>query len=563
MASAWSRQSLRLMLLLLAFGLLMYNAQAQSPTMDEQNHMARGYALLRTGDPRLSLEHPPLINLLEAVPLGGEIALPLDDPSWEMAEWYRFADLFLWHVNTEPARMVYLSRVPVVALTLLLGTLMSKWGRMLAGEGASLLAMVLVLLDPNVLAHGSLATTDLGITFTVLLTAYTVWRAAERRTVPRVLAAGMATGAMLASKMSAVAFWASFGLLFVVLAALNVRDGSRVRRMVVRAGIYLVITAIGLLMLWACYGWQLAPVADGGVRVPMGTYWRGLGAVFENVQGARPSYFLGETRLGGWPAYFPVAFAVKTPLPMLVLLVVAAWWAWSSRGGPARDDHVALFLLLPVGVYWASVLVSDLNLGYRHLLPTLPLLYVWAATTLSGLEAKRWQRLMTGALVWIALEAILIAPHFLAYFNPVAGGPRNGWRVLADSNIDWGQDLQLLSDYLVETASDETVRLSWFGSAYPERYGIAYEPLPGLPHHFDLWFQPATFEEASPGPGVYAISVSNLVELPLSDKRFFAAFRAREPDARLGYSIYVYRVSAGPADNLGDGGGQSQVSLLD
>jgi len=73
MASAWSRQSLRLMLLLLAFGLLMYNAQAQSPTMDEQNHMARGYALLRTGDPRLSLEHPPLINLLEAVPLGGEI----------------------------------------------------------------------------------------------------------------------------------------------------------------------------------------------------------------------------------------------------------------------------------------------------------------------------------------------------------------------------------------------------------------------------------------------------------------------------------------------------------
>jgi hypothetical protein len=116
--------------------------------------------------------------------------------------------------------------------------------------------------------------------------------------------------------------------------------------------------------------------------------------------------------------------------------------------------------------------------------------------------------------------------------------------VLADSNIDWGQDLKGLRDYLAREAPGEVVRLSWFGSSYPTHYGIVYDPLPGLPHHFDLWFEPPTFDERQPAPGLYVISVSNLVELPLMDKHFFSYFRARDPDARIGYSILIYRVRA-------------------
>ena len=92
-----TRRWLPILVLWIMFGLLLYNAEAQSPTMDEHNHITRGYALLRTGDARLSLEHPPLINLLEALPLLSlreKLQLPLDHWSWEQGYWYGFANVF-------------------------------------------------------------------------------------------------------------------------------------------------------------------------------------------------------------------------------------------------------------------------------------------------------------------------------------------------------------------------------------------------------------------------------------------------------------------------------------
>ena len=83
--------------------------------------------------------------------------------------------------------------------------------------------------------------------------------------------------------------------------------------------------------------------------------------------------------------------------------------------------------------------------------------------------------------------------------------------------------------------------MSWFGTADLAYYGIDYDPLPGLTHHFDLWWN-VPFDTIDPEPGVYAISVSNLWELPMADKTVFPAFRERQPDDRVGYSILIYRV---------------------
>ncbi len=573
-----------------------YNAQAQSPTMDEQNHIARGYALLRTGDPRLSIEHPPLVNALEALPLFllGPLRMPTDDWSWEVSEWYRFADLFLWHSANPVEPMVFLARLPVMGLAVLLAALAYRWAGELGGRGAGVFALALVALDPNIIAHSSLATTDLGQTFAVFLTGYMTWRTIQSPSWGRTALAGIAMGAMLATKLSALAFAGVWGLLLVWHLARRLVQPHRLTpwpALFSQLGKLMLLGVLALVVLWGTYAFQTGPPTTAGASyengrpVPLSLYWQGLSAILQQTQeGGRPSYLLGRTTVHGFWAYFPITFVVKTPIATLLTLVLAfcAFLYTASRKAkrPFQEAWADVFLLTPVLVYGGLVMQSALNLGYRHLLPILPLAYVWAAQLVGGgrfssrrrgIEGRNQVVGRTTAVAWLrdrgglfrhgelfrrselfrrcvpwalalmlALESLWIAPYFLSYFNVVGGGPDDGWRIIADSNIDWGQDLKRLRAYLA--AHDlGTVKLSWFGSSPPAFYGIAYEPLPGLPHHFALWYDPP-FDVQAPESGVYVISVSNLVEIPFEEKRVFAYFRAREPDARVGYSIYIYKV---------------------
>ena len=140
------------------------------------------------------------------------------------------------------------------------------------------------------------------------------------------------------------------------------------------------------------------------------------------------------------------------------------------------------------------------------------------------------------------LSTLSIHPHYLSFFNLLAGGPEKGYTILIDSNIDWGQDLLRLQEWMREN-NVSSVKLSWFGSAPPSAYGLVYEPLPGYPHHLDLWWN-LPFDPAAPAPGWYAISVSNLGEPPLrtEEKTRFAWFRNHEPTDRIGYSINLYYI---------------------
>jgi hypothetical protein len=180
----------------------------------------------------------------------------------------------------------------------------------------------------------------------------------------------------------------------------------------------------------------------------------------------------------------------------------------------------------------------------------LPFLYLLISgltvTYASQLPITNYQLRFIRPLIPLSLLALIFAnlwiyPHYWSYFNVAAGGPENGGNILIDSNIDWGQDLFRLQDWMAENGV-ERVNLSWFGSADPAYYDLSYDPLPGLPRHFDLWWD-VPFDSADPPPGIYAISISNLWELPLEDKVVFPWFRARQTDDRVGYSIYIYRVA--------------------
>jgi len=533
---------LAVVLLLLAFGLALTSAIQKSPTMDEQNHIARGAAYLGTGDPRLSVEHPPLVNVLSALPAHFllDLRLPLDTIWWEAGEWYHFADLFLWETNSNAEQIVFLARLPIIALGLMLAALVFRWANERFGPWGGLLAAALCALDPNILAHERLSTTDVGGAFFAFLAAYALWKALGRPSLCRILWAGLTLGLAFAAKLSVLLFGPILGL----AALLDGVPGGpgRARRLLGRAGLSLAVVVLGLSVVWATYRFQVGPLEERGPLVPAPLYVQGVRAVLDFAGGGRPAYLLGQISTAGWWYYFPVAFAVKTPLPTLLGLLIATGAALQR---PSRDD---LLLLLPPLMFFLASTTARLNLGYRHLLPILPFLAVHigrlgASAACCLLPVRRMIRgLSVLVAVTLAFATFSIYPHFLAYFNLIGGGPQNGWHILVDSNIDWGQDLKGLRAWM-EREGVECVRLSWFGSARPEAYGMCYELLPGVPHGFSLWDDPP-FNREHPEPGVYAISVTNLVGVLFPDHDLFAWFRARPPDDRIGHSLFIYRVAA-------------------
>ncbi len=531
-------------LLLVMLGLASSSAVQKSPTMDEQNHIARGAAYLGTGDPRLSIEHPPLVNVLSALPphLLLDLRLPLDE-WWEAAEWYHFADSFLWRVNSNPEQIVFLARLPVMGLGLLLVSLVYRWAAERFGAWGGLLAAIFCALDPNILAHSRLSTTDLGSAFFVLLAAHAFWRLSRRISRGRVFAAGLALGLAFAAKLSALAFGPILAFVFLMD---GLRGGSgRMRRFLRRGMLTAGFVVMALLVVWASYQFAIGSLEGSRLPFPAPPYVQGIQAVLDFAEGGRPAYLLGRISTEGWWYYFPVAFVVKTPLPTMLGLLLATLIA---AVGPSRDD---LFVWVPPVAFFLGLLTTRLNLGYRHLLPVLPFLFIHVGRLVHppsvdsqiSTSARSWVRCVApvGLVIWLAANTCSIYPHFLASFNVLGGGPENGWRVLVDSNIDWGQDLKELRKWMTREGV-EKVRLSWFGSARPDAYGVKHDLLVGVPHGFAMWDDPP-FDPQQPEPGVYAISVTNLVGVVLPDPDLYAWFRRRTPDDRVGYTIFVYEVT--------------------
>jgi len=544
----------------LFFFLALDSLIADSPTMDEQNHIARGLAFLRTGDPRLSLEHPPLVNALSALPLltMPELRLPIDHPSWQRREgWYEFADLFLWQYNHDTDRIVFLSRLPIVFLTIFLGLVGYRFAHTMWGRAAAVPALALLLFEPNLLAHGRYATTDLGGTLFTFLTTFLLWRLwQDSGRWPRRLwlLAAVAMGLAFGSKLSTLGF-VPIWVLLALLPLYPVAPDGHGRATLRRLGQLVAAGMVALLVVWLIFGleWRaftfISPTLARLNRWagPMPTFWAGLEQIaLLGGSGRSPAFLLGRFAEEGSALYFPAAFVFKTPVVIIALLFLAAGLL-VARPTTRRE---ALFLLIAAVTFYLLAMQSALNIGYRHVLPALPyLLLVIAGLAAPELQSARLARLaphrvLAAGVVIVVAVALWIHPHYLSFFNLIAGGPANGYRVLTDSNVDWGQDLLRLRSWMAANDVSE-VKLGWFGTADPDYYTIGYQPMPGLgrDRFFRLWWE-LPFDPVAPAPGVYAISASSLWEPPLrvEEKQVYAWFRAREPDDRVGYSILIYDV---------------------
>jgi hypothetical protein len=260
----------------------------------------------------------------------------------------------------------------------------------------------------------------------------------------------------------------------------------------------------------------------------------------------RLAFLWGQHQSGGWWWYFPFAFAIKTPIPLIIGLVTVLILV--LRGGWQRLREELVLWFFPL-VYVVTAIPSGLNIGYRHLMPAFPFAYVSIGRlgpALFQMHKSRWRhiaRLAAVALgVWYVVGTLQVYPFALAYFNEFVGGPRNGYRYLVDSNLDWGQSFKALKTFM-DTASIKKVWLSYFTYVDPAVYGVRYEPLYPAPDTAPI--MPGRFD---PAPGIYAISATTLQGI-MQFPDLYDWFRHQEPTAQPGYGLLVYQVT--PHDRRG------------
>ena len=185
----------------------------------------------------------------------------------------------------------------------------------------------------------------------------------------------------------------------------------------------------------------------------------------------------------------------------------------------------------------AMSLLTDVNLGLRYILPALPLLFVAAGAWVKGAAfRRRGVRWLTAGLIGAALLSTGAQfPHYIGAFNVLAGGPQNGHQWLAHSNLDWGQDLPLLQEYM-ENEQIEEVDLAYYGRVPPEAYGIQFRPAPLSPEPGRVTAISANYALGLPYL-LYVPGEEGLVWMP---PHAFSSYAEHTPTRVLGRSLYLY-----------------------
>ncbi|HVZ63900.1 MAG TPA: glycosyltransferase family 39 protein [Lacunisphaera sp.] len=551
-------------LLLLHVGLALWAAAKESVTADELLHLTGGYFYNKYGDYRIQPENGNLPQRVAGLPawlMGAPPPRLEDNIYWRTSDGSVVGHQFFYETGHDHWPMLMAGRALMTLFSVAIGVLVFCWSRRLFGTTAGFLSLTFYALSPNFLAHAALTTSDVPAVFFLLASLGAFWRHLAAPNWRNGLLSALLLGLACVAKYSAILL----PPMMLALLAWRSRLDPLERRLrwwrigaLTTAGHALV--AVGVI--WAFYGFRYSGFAAGvppadqytvawsGVLPYIGVHGRlvefcrawhllpeaflyGYAWVVQSAA-ARAAFLAGQHSIYGWVSFFPLAFLWKTPVAVLVALAAGVVVVARHRR-KIRLATIAPLAVLFVG-YWAISLASKLNIGHRHILPTYPVLFILiGGLAAPGVLTGLWRTVLPVLLVAGQLVANLrVAPHYLAFFNSFAGGPANGYRLLVDSSLDWGQDLPGLAAWLRDHNAGpaaQPVYLSYFGSGEPDYYHITATKLPFL-NGFKIehpWYEP--------GPGLYCISATILQQVygttggawnPEFEKEY-QALRAREP----------------------------------
>ncbi len=446
--------------LLVTAGLAIGSMRMDSATDDEPAHIVAGYLKVKLGHFDFFSEQPPLIDSLSSLPLAfRDVPLPA---GWDAADAnpWRVGQGFLFRSGGDADSMIFLARLPNVAMLLLLTLLVYAWALELTGSRvAAMASSTLAAFCPNLIAHGRLATVDMGAAFFCTLSAFTFLRFLRSPTVPRAGAAGACLGLAILTKVSALILlpWAALSTIAFVLV-----ERERRALFFLLAARLAIVAGAALIVFEAVY---LVEMRRASPLAPFLEYSKSVNAVFRWIAQPydKPQYLLGSFSYGGWRTYYLIAMLLKTPLTTSALIAVAFFGPFVpyARRVFTRSDVPAPWpldvwaILLFVVLFLAVACASTLNIGLRYVLPVYPFLYVLVAPVAVRAVAAAGQRqaVVVGAIALLVCGSVAAGiaayPGYIGYFNALVRS-KDADRYLIDSNLDWGQDLKRLKRWIDE-----------------------------------------------------------------------------------------------------------------
>lgn len=545
---------------------LWFHAVRTSVTVDEPAHILAGHRHWQCGDYGINPEHPPLLKLLATAPLNFQT---LVEPDWDCGskmtskfDSFSFGNSFL--VDNGVDGVVIPARLAAALMSLLLAVLVFFAAREMFGRPEALTALALLAFEPNLIAHGSIVTTDMVLTATAFAAVYALYRFRDKAGWLRFLAAGLAFGLLLAAKHSAVVFFPVLLVLSVADTIFSRSPEARLPQQILRsAAAFAALFLIGLSVLWAFYGFRHRSIPGGRAdAVSVAGYIKENGRpemvesfsakVTEAISRTRTfpeSYVLGIADVIAWGSrntwvfgrnyatgqwwYFPLAFAVKSSIALLSLLPLGLLFPFFNRG----KRREMMFLLVPPFAFFAVALTSSFTTGVRHILPVYGFFIVAAAAGAVWL-CRRFHPLRYLLLALLAFHAATAArtvPNYLAFANDLWGGTDSTYRIFRDSNVDTGQSIKLVNEYL----SRENVGECWLAAfVHPELSG-AIQPCRVLPSGLRILLSRNVAESVPPViEGTVFVSVN---ELPPRGGDEYVPIAQSAPVALIGGNIFVHR----------------------
>ncbi|MCH9656718.1 MAG: glycosyltransferase family 39 protein [Planctomycetes bacterium] len=545
-------------MLLIQFCLGLYSAQKLTVTHDEYWHLPVGLLSLKTGKFDYDRLNPPLIRTWSAIPLLFTSAQTGSPPhSSDPAD---YGDAFV-RANPESYHHYYvLGRCSILFLSVISGILLAIWARELFGTSAACLAVFLWSMSPNILANAALGTQDLAITGFFLATVFCGWKFSNHLSWKWAVFTGVALGLAQLTKFTAILLIPILIIQWFLIRYKNTEIKSEFsQKMILARWLTLLLLSCFVLNVGFLFQDTIQPISNYQFQSSELKTLNELPALLQNIplpiprdylmgfdlqrfimQQDHPTYLNNQWELHGFRSYYLYALFYKLPhsVQFLLLLAIYQWFKLRNQYSYLKLRTLGM-LITPVILLMLIASFSNNQLGVRYILPVFPFFFLLIAPLAENLDFN--QRKLFSYLVIVAIISLPLslrfAPAHLAYFNELSGGPENGDLHLIDSNLDWGQDLYHLKEYLRDNQIDD-LKLAYFGTIPPSTLGIKYN----LPLDF------------IPEPGRYAISASILQGRPYSIRKqdgsrhnlgadALGFFRFFEPKAQLGYSINLYELS--------------------